>query len=122
MRWDSLLLAGVLGLAGCAPHRSGRVVETAPAGEAATPKSAAVIVTPAQNDPGRIASVNSTARHVVITYPVGVPLPALERRLNVYHAGLKVAEVKVSKERLDVNVVADIVTGECQVGDEVREN
>ena len=70
----------------------------------------------------RIASVNPTARHVVVTYAVGLPLPSRDARLSVYRAGLKVAEVKVSKERLDVNVVADIVAGECQVGDEVREN
>jgi hypothetical protein len=81
-----------------------------------------LIVTPGQASTGRIASVNPTARHVVITYSVGLPLPAQERVLTVYRGGLKVAELKVSKERIDVNVVADIIKGECQVGDEVREN
>ena len=47
-------------------------------------------------------------------------LPLIEQRLFVYRAGLKVAELKVSKERIDVNLVADIISGECRAGDEVR--
>ena len=120
MRWDNLLLICLFGLAGCAPHRPDGWSQTASTG--ATSKSSAVIVTPTQTRTGKVASVNPTARYVVITYSVGVPLPAVERRLNVYRAGLKVAEVKVSKEQIDVNTVADIVAGECQVGDEVRED
>ena len=59
-------------------------------------------------------------RHVVVSYALGVPLPLVEQKLFVYRAGLKVAELKVSKERIDVNLVADIASGECRVGDEVR--
>ncbi len=90
------------------------------AGSAAR-KPATVIVTPTQGRAGRIASVHPTGHFVVITYPVGVPLPPAERRLNVYRAGLKVAEVKVDARSIDVNTVADIVAGECEVGDEVRD-
>ena len=79
-------------------------------------------MTPAEGNRGRIVSVNPTARHVVVTYPIGLVLPPEDRQLNVYRAGLKVAELKVSKERIDVNLVADITSGECQVGDEVRED
>jgi hypothetical protein len=46
----------------------------------------------------------------------------VDRRLNVYRGGLKVAELKVSKERIDVNTIADLVAGECRIGDEVRED
>jgi len=122
MRWDFYLCIAAVGVAGCARRQSEPWAHTAPAGPA--PKASAVIVTPTEARSGRIRSVNSTARYVVITYPVGVPLPAPERSLNVYRAGLKVAEVKAGgdRERIDVNVVADIVAGECQVGDEVREN
>jgi len=35
--------------------------------------------------------------------------------------GLKVGELKVSGPQLDVNIDADIIAGECQPGDEVRE-
>ena len=79
-----------------------------------------VIVTPANASLGRVASVNAAGRFVVITYPLG-NLPATERRLGVYRAGLKVAEVKVGRDRVDVNLVADILAGDCQAGDEVRE-
>ena len=79
------------------------------------------IVTPSQGRAGRIASVHSTGHFVVITFPVGIPLPPAEHRLNVYRAGLKVAEVKVNALNIDVNTVADIVAGDCEVGDEVRE-
>lgn len=122
MRWDCFLWIAVVGVAGCARRQAEPWVHTAPAGSA--PKASAVIVTPTEARSGRVRSVNPTARYVVITYPVGVPLPAPERSLNVYRAGLKVAEIKAGgdRERIDVNVVADIVAGECQVGDEVREN
>ena len=64
--------------------------------------------------------MNLTSRHVVVSYPIGIPLPLVEQRLFVYRAGLKVAELKVSKERIDVNLIADIASGECRTGDEVR--
>jgi len=80
-----------------------------------------VIVTPGRSTNGRVASVNNAGRFVVLTFPLGTMAPP-EKRLNVYRAGLKVAEVKVSGAPLDVNVVADIVAGDCQIGDEVRED
>jgi len=69
---------------------------------------------------GRVASVNAPGRFVVLTFPLG-SMPALEKRLNVYRRGLKVGELKVSGPQLDVNIDADIIAGECQPGDEVRE-
>jgi len=79
-----------------------------------------VVVTPGHSTAGRIASVNSAGRFVVLTFPLGT-MPTLEKRLNVYRSGLKVAEVKVTGPQLDINIDADILAGECQVGDEVRE-
>ena len=50
-------------------------------------------------------------------------MPKTEARLNVYHNGLKAAVVKVDgKWQLGNDTAADIVTGEVQVGDEVRPN
>jgi hypothetical protein len=49
-----------------------------------------------------------------------VALPAIERKLEVYRTGLKVAEVRITGPSRDLNTVADIVAGECQPGDEVR--
>jgi hypothetical protein len=91
-------------------------------GNSVARKPPTAIVTPAQGRAGKIASVHPTGHFVVITFPVGVPLPPAERRLKVYRAGLKVAEVKIDPDRrIDVNAVADIVAGECEVGDEVRD-
>jgi hypothetical protein len=120
MRWDFSWVVGVLVLAGCAqprhvfPDESGAVPTVAPAGPPA------VIVTPGTTKVGRIVSVNPASRFVVITYPLGVALPAIERKLEVYRTGLKVAEVRITGPSRDLNTVADIVAGECQPGDEVR--
>ena len=131
MRWDCwiLIFALALVLGGCKTGQPGGLSATYPGkpvkapGPAAAPsaKPATVIVTPASSNVGKIASVNPVGRFVVITYPLG-NLPAAERRLNVYRAGLKVAEVKAGRDRVDVNLVADIVAGECQPGDEVKED
>ena len=83
-------------------------------------KPPTAIVTPAPANSGRITSVNPAARFVVVTYPIGVQLPAIERKLDVYRAGLKVGEIKITGPSRDLNTVADITAGECQPGDEVR--
>ncbi|MBN2505862.1 MAG: hypothetical protein JXQ71_04125 [Verrucomicrobia bacterium] len=69
--------------------------------------------------PGKISLVNPNARYVVVSYPVGA-LPELGRRLNVFRNGLKVGEIKITGPQRDLNIVADIVAGQCQRGDEVR--
>lgn len=125
MRWESIGLALALAAAGCATRQRGydiseRLPPVAAGSAAESPKAPAVIVTPATGNRGRITSVNPTARHVVVSYPLGIPLPFVDQKLFVYRAGLKVAELKVSKERIDVNLVADITSGECRTGDEVR--
>lgn len=114
----------MVGTAGCATKEDGYGTSAQPqasgADGSASQKPAPVIVTPATGNRGRITSVNLTSRHVVVSYPIGIPLPLVEQRLFVYRAGLKVAELRVSKERIDVNLIADITSGECQSGDEVR--
>jgi hypothetical protein len=79
------------------------------------------LVTPASGTIGRVKTVNASGRFVVISYPVGT-LPALEQRLNAHRNGLKVAELKVTGPTRDTHTVADILAGECQVGDEVTED
>jgi hypothetical protein len=115
-------MACVLMLGGCARNQPEFPAQPATATTGATAKAPALIVTPASANVGRITSVNPAARYVVITYPVGVPLPAIERKLDVYRAGLKVGELKITGPSRDLNTVADITAGECQPGDEVRGN
>ena len=70
---------------------------------------------------GKVASANANLRFVVLDFSLQ-PLPAIEQRLNVYRNGRKVGEVKVSGPARDSNIVADVIAGEVQVGDEVRED
>ena len=79
------------------------------------------IVTPVTTPTGKVVRVNDNARFAVLNFPVGT-MPGIESRLNVYRHGLKVGEVKVTGPQQDDNTVADIVTGEVQVGDELRTN
>ena len=83
--------------------------------------TAKLIVTPELGLIGRVVAVNLSSRFVVLNFPVGY-LPALEQRLHLYRQGLKVGEVKVTGPQQDDNIVADLVVGESQVGDEAREN
>jgi hypothetical protein len=40
--------------------------------------------------------------------------------MNLYRRGLKVGEVKVTGPAREDNIVADLVAGEAEVGDEAR--
>lgn len=118
MRILVLILAVGFFFSGCAQMKS-----WLPSGpqkksrEAASPQ--APIFTPATYDAGIIARVNPNGRFVVMTFPLG-GVPGIDRRLNVYRNGLKVGEVKVTGPQRDHNTVADIISGEARVNDEVR--
>ncbi len=81
--------------------------------------NAALMVTPGAQLSGRVSSVNPIARFVIATFPLGT-MPAKDQKLNVYRDGLKVAVVKITGPQRDVNIAADIVAGECRVGDEIK--
>lgn len=121
--WSVLLAALVA--AGCASKTTPRPAAgppTAAARASAVPAAPASTAAVAPGGPlvGRVASVNPNGRFVVISFPIGA-LPAADRPLSVYRAGLKVGELKVTRWQLDNLVVADIVAGECRPGDEARE-
>ena len=112
----------VLILTGCAhkqpaPPKPAAVYSTAP-----TPAdpSGKLIVTPDNTLAGKVATVNQTGRFVVLTFPVG-RLPAADQNMHLYRRGLKVGEVKLTAMQLDDNCVADIVVGDAEIGDEVRD-
>ena len=69
---------------------------------------------------GKVARVSPEARFAVLNFPIG-HLPPLEQHLNVVRSGLKVGELKVTGPQLDDDIVADIIAGEAQAGDEVRD-
>ena len=101
------------------PWRALKSPAPAPARQPAAPRP---IVTPSNAITARVMSVNLNGGFVVLHFPIGA-VPGSGRRLSVYRGGLKVAEVTVSDLKpIDFNVVADILAGACQVGDEVRDN
>jgi hypothetical protein len=85
------------------------------------PAVQAPIVTPATASRGKVSWLNKEGRFVIVTFPFG-HVPKADQRLNVYRAGLKVGELKVTGPQREENTVADITTGEAQLNDEVREN
>jgi hypothetical protein len=66
-----------------------------------------------------VLRVNPVGMFVVLRFPPH-KMPVMDQRLNVYRQGTKVAEVKVTNWQRDNNVVADIVMGAPEVGDEAR--
>jgi hypothetical protein len=111
----TLIIAGMLA-AGCLHHR--------PAGTAspATPSAVAPqpIVTPDNSLTARVVSYNDSGRFVVLSFPVG-QMPKPDQTLFLYRDGMKVGEVKITGPQRENNIVADLVTGEAEVGSEVRD-
>lgn len=114
MKWFASLMlvsAGLL-LAGCVHHK--------PAHPAALGNPAPTIVTPDYSLAGKVVSYNDAGRFVVLNFPTG-RMPKMDQHLFLYRAGLKVAEVNVTGPQSDDNTVADLVSGDAQTGDEVRD-
>jgi hypothetical protein len=111
------ILSCAILLAGCASPKSTAAKPGQP-----KPAPAKAVITPDFRPLGKVARVNSDGRFVVVSFPPGeVPKP--DELLNVYRNGLKVAEVKVDgRWQTGNNLVADIVAGEVQAGDEARQN
>jgi hypothetical protein len=89
---------------------------------AATSKPAATtpapIVTPDLSLAAKVVSVNVVGRFVVLSFPPS-QMPKIDQPLFLYRGGLKVAEVRVTGPQQDNNIVADISSGDAQVGDTV---
>ncbi len=78
------------------------------------------IITPDTGVAGKVVAFNATGRFAVVNFPVG-HLPAADQHLFVYRQGLKVGELRADKMQMGENAVADLLTGEAQAGDEVRD-
>ncbi len=118
--WLSLLVLGALFASGCAgKNRTGVTIPPGTMIITNTPNQK-VIITPDRTLLGKVIRVNVPGRFVVVNFPIG-RLPALEQRFDLYRRGLKVAEVKITGPQMDDNVVADLLTGEAQPGDEARQ-
>jgi hypothetical protein len=112
-----ILLMGLAVVGGCGKSQSnGNTTKKKPAGVVGTTND---VSNPSFSAIGKIVSANATARFVVISYPL-TTIPREGQRLNVYRSGLKVGEVKVTGLRQESNIVADIVAGDAQTGDDVH--
>jgi hypothetical protein len=83
-------------------------------------KQSQTIVTPTESLTAKVLTVNTIGRFVVLNFPEG-KLPELNQHLFLYRGGLKAAEVKIVGPQQDTSIVADIVSGDAQVGDSVRD-
>ena len=111
-----LLLAGFVA-AGCMHHSAHSQSGAAQTGDGTAPSP---IITPDNSLTAKVVRYNSLARFVVLSFPVG-QMPQSGQTLFLYRAGMKVGEVKVGTQQQDNDVVADITSGDAQVGDEVRQ-
>jgi hypothetical protein len=111
------LLAALVS-SGCAAKRGDS--SKAAGAQKAGATTAKLIVTPEIQVVGTVVKVNGRAGFVVLNFPAG-HLPAKDVSMSVYRRGSKVGEVKISGWQLEDDVVADLVTGDVQVGDEARE-
>ncbi len=113
-----LLLAGLMRL-GCVSHHAA----TPPSGPAPTvPPSTnmATIVTPDTSLTAKVVRYNSVGRFVVLSFPVG-QMPQTGQTFFLYRAGLKVGQIKITGPQQDSDTVADLLDGDAQEGDDVRE-
>ena len=110
------LVIAVMLVAGCAYHRPAHTAKPATPAAVAPPP----IVTPDNSLTARVVSYNASGRFVVLSFPVG-QMPKPDQSLFLYRDGLKVGEVKITGPQRENNIVADLVTGEAEVGSEVRD-
>jgi len=111
-----LMLLCALVASGCAKKKTNAA---APAG-ASGAKAGRPVVTTEKQLAGRVERINAIGHFVVLSFPTG-RMPASEQHLGLYRRDVKVGEVKVTGPQRGDNVVADIVSGEPEVSDEVRE-
>ena len=116
MKTNSLLATLVLALAatGCFFHHS-KQSSPPPPSEISKP-----IVTPDTSLAAKVVSINTVGRFVVLNFPPD-RMPKVGQPMFLYRAGLKVAEVRITGPQQENNIVADLVTGDAQVGDTVRD-
>ncbi|HEX5219751.1 MAG TPA: hypothetical protein VFZ59_09300 [Verrucomicrobiae bacterium] len=107
-----VLVLALMAVSGCASKPKQEVFSQVENGR--------LIVTPENSLTGRVLTYNEAGRFVVLDFPVG-KLPGRDQTLFVYRQGLKVGEVKVTGPERDTNTVADLISGEAQKGDEVRD-
>lgn len=78
-------------------------------------------VTPVTPVQGRVVFLNPKLRFVIVDFAFH-RLPQFEQRLGVFRAGRRVGEVRISGPADGTRIAADVMSGEADVGDLVRED
>jgi hypothetical protein len=80
----------------------------------------APIVTLDSSLSAKVIFYNQSARYVVLSFPSG-QMPKIDQSLFLYRNGLKSAELKVTGPQSENNIAADVISGDAQAGDDVRD-
>ena len=115
-----LLLAVAVGLSGCAWTKRQLTWHHKSASSNPAPSTSQTIVTPDESISAKVLTVNAVGRFVVLNFPEG-RLPRLDQHMFLYRAGLRTAEVRVVGPQQETSIVADILSGDAQAGDTVRD-
>lgn len=104
----------MLAFSGCSstPHKTAVFDDVSPAAKPIVKASNELV--------GKVATFNAIGRFAVLNFSV-TRMPAVGQTLFLYRDNLKVGEVKITGPQKDDNIVADLVSGEGAVGDEVRD-
>ena len=78
------------------------------------------VVTATETLRGKVIKFAEQGRFVILEFPL-TQMPANGRRLFLYRNDLKVGEVQVTGPRREEHTVADLLQGEAQAGDVVRD-
>ena len=69
---------------------------------------------------GQVVRVNTKARFAVLSFPL-LRMPEIGQYLAIWRTNAVVGQARVSGPQRDETIIADLVSGEWKVGDEVRE-
>lgn len=78
------------------------------------------VVVPVNPVQGRVTVVNARLRFVIVDFAFSPP-PALLAQLGLFRDGERIGEVRITGPVNGTSIVADVFSGEAQVGDLVRE-
>jgi hypothetical protein len=115
----TVILLGAFAVGGCV-HKKAAGQPKAPASPSgAQANYQTVPVTPESAVRGKVVLVNKTAQFVVLNFPLG-RMAQIDQRFDLYRHGLKVGEIRVTGPQREDNIVADLLAGEAEVGDDAR--
>jgi hypothetical protein len=78
------------------------------------------MVTPDNSLAAKVVRYNPVGRFVVLSFPVG-QMPQAGQTFFIYRTGMKIGQIKITGPQRDNDTVADLIEGDAQEGDDVRE-